>query len=225
MLATTNNDGDVFDWLQYRLRHGLSTWRKPGTAGWIWMTPGTVARVLVWCTGSRESEQTEPYTGELQYGARWWPCIVHIPANDPFAPVLAFYCPALGWAKARPWLVHRSRCFLIPNDYRARLNPAPIKVDNKEQDRHTADGSSTSTGSPSVHTSSSSTAAPSSAGSSSSCLTAESLASLAHTATTDISTASAGFVTVNGVTFLAVNSFDDIEGPDANVDTAAGNRS
>ena len=208
MLATTN-DGDVYDWLQWRLRHGLCTWSKVGTAGWIWQTNGTVARVLVWCTGSRESEQTEPYTGELQYGARWWPCIVHIPANDPFAPVLAFYCPALGWAKARPWLVHRSRCFLIPNDYRARLNPAPI------QDRHTADGSSTSTGSPSVHTSSSSTAAPSSAGSSSSCLTAESLASLAHTATTDISTASAGFVTVNGVTFLAVNSFDDIEGPDA----------
>ena len=149
---------------------------------------------------------------------------MHIPDDDPLAPVLAFYCPALGWANGRPWLVHRSRCWLVPDDYRAVLNPAPLKVDKVTdrqrrwpKDRHSA-GLSTRT--PSVHTSSNSAAASSSAGSSSSGLTAGSsssgltagsLASLAPSATTDLSTASAGFVTVNGVTFLAVNSFDDIE--------------
>ena len=106
-VIATNKDGDIFDWLKRALIHGLGTWSKVGEAGWIRKTRGTVVRVLVWCTGSRESEQTAAYTGEHQYGAQWWPCIVHIPENDPFAPVLAFYCPALGWAKARPWLVHR----------------------------------------------------------------------------------------------------------------------
>ena len=117
-VTATTQDADLFDWLQWKLRHGLSSWRKPGAAAWKWMTPGKVAKVLVWCTGARESEQTAPYAGEHQYGAQWWPCIVHIPDGDPLAPVLAFYCPALGWANGRPWLVHRSRCFLVPNDYR-----------------------------------------------------------------------------------------------------------
>ena len=117
-VTATTEDADMFDWLQWKLRHGLSSWRKPGKAAWKWMTPGKVAKVLVWCTGARESEQTAPYAGEHQYGAQWWPCIVHIPDGDPLAPVLAFYCPALGWANGRPWLVHRSRCFLVPNDYR-----------------------------------------------------------------------------------------------------------
>ena len=215
-VTAATEDADIYDWLQWKLRHGLSTWKKPGEAGWIWKSrPGRVVRVLVWCTGARESEQTAPYAGEHQYGAQWWPCIVHIPDDDPLAPVLAFYCPALGWANGRPWLVYRSRCWLVPDDYRAILSPAPIKVDKVTdrqrrwpKDRH-SDGLSTRT--PSVHTSSNSEAASSSAGSSSSGLTAGSLASLAPSATTGLSTASAGYVTVNGVTFLAVNSFDDIE--------------
>ena len=129
-VTAATEDADIYDWLQWKLRHGLSTWNKPGEAGWIWKSrPGRVVRVLVWCTGARESEQTAPYAGEHQYGAQWWPCIVHIPDDDPLAPVLAFYCPALGWANGRPWLVHRSRCWLVPDDYRAILNPAPIKVD------------------------------------------------------------------------------------------------
>ena len=61
-VTAATEDADIYDWLQWKLRHGLSTWKKPGEAGWIWKSrPGRVVRVLVWCTGARESERTAPY--------------------------------------------------------------------------------------------------------------------------------------------------------------------
>ena len=42
-------DADVFHDLLMKLRIGLNTWRKPGTAG-------SVANVLGWCTGSRMAQ-------------------------------------------------------------------------------------------------------------------------------------------------------------------------
>ena len=203
---------DVYDWLECKLGAGLTSWRKPGQAAWRWKSPGTPVRVLVWCTGARESEQTAALdmSAPQPPGCQWWPCIVHMPHDCP-DEVLAFYCPALCWANARPWFVHISRCFAVPTGYNnimrdalginkpaAQSQPAAQSKPVRRWGKGSDSGNSASTTAPSDSGSSSSS-------SSSSALTASSLAATTTSAVTDISTATSGFVTVNGVTFLAVS--------------------
>ena len=71
----TGETADVYEWLGWKLNAGLNSWRKPGQAAYRWMVPGRIEKVLVWCSGSRESEQTSPLANPAP-GEQWWPCIV-----------------------------------------------------------------------------------------------------------------------------------------------------
>ena len=231
------SEADVFDWLEWKLRAGLPQWKsksgKNMTASWKWRQEGTVMRVLVWCTGSRESEQSEPLHMDdisRRSVSQWWPCIVLVPhGEDP--EVLAFYCPALAWAFGRPWMVHRSRCFVVPADYRIILRSlaAGVATPNSAASSSTTRGrwrggrrvssepdsetgpivsdcaSSASSGSAAWHWGPSVGSTSSSSGMGGPFSTASAVSS-ADISVTNLSTASQGFVTVNGVTFLAVTS-------------------
>ena len=82
-----------------------------GRAGWAWFNSGTLCRgfIMVWnCT---EDDQMRPYIHGQKEAIEWW-AIIWL-ENDG-AEYFPMYCPALGWQRSKPWLVHRSRVYRCP---------------------------------------------------------------------------------------------------------------
>ena len=102
--ADAGTPSNVYAYLIAKVYRVVNTVRAPGQAGWSFRCarPDTCIPCLVWADGT--PGQREPLS-ELRGGEQWWPCIV-IPGEGPLVP---FYCPALAWANARPWMVHVSR--------------------------------------------------------------------------------------------------------------------
>ena len=102
---------DVYRYLAMRVWELVYEIRRIGEAGWSFREHSAVVPCLVWADGGRGSQMT-PYRGAQPY-EQWWPCIVVPIPEATKGQLLPFYCPALAWARARPWLVHHSRVRLF----------------------------------------------------------------------------------------------------------------
>ena len=98
---------DVWDYLEHKLAANLDVLRKPGQAGWAWhMHVGFPRRGFIWSTGQSEASESSEYTGQVEYGARWWPAIFITAGGN--VTIIPFYCPALAWAKSDSPYSHHS---------------------------------------------------------------------------------------------------------------------
>ena len=98
---------DVYRYLAMRVWELVNEIRRIGEAGWSFRQQNVVLPCLVWADGGRGSQMT-PYRGAQPY-EQWWPCVVVPIPEATKGQLLPFYCPALAWARARPWHVHLSR--------------------------------------------------------------------------------------------------------------------
>ena len=112
---------DVYEYMLKVLFENMWKWRsnKPGsmTATYMWRewatrTDLTLVRGFIFCSGSREAEQTQGVVGN-EYG-RWWPCVALIP-HDGEKKVTS-YCPGLALQCGRPWCGHLDRIIVLVVD-------------------------------------------------------------------------------------------------------------
>ena len=100
---------DVHDYMIKKVRHIVTTVRRPGQSGWSFYSnggPGQYIPCLVWADGTPQNQATP--LGPTQPGEQWWPCIC-LNVNPDANGLIPFYCPALAWGNSRPWWVHVSR--------------------------------------------------------------------------------------------------------------------
>ena len=102
---------DIWDYQHFILREGLVSWRRAGEAAWLWHSnQGRLAAGWMYCTGSRESEQTAVPNSVVGF-EQWWPIIFLVPDVPSQDGKVATYCPALAWQKARPWCANIHRIY------------------------------------------------------------------------------------------------------------------
>ena len=101
-------DNDIYAYLWAKVKEVVLTKRKIGQAGWAFFnsTHSQIVHCLVWADGS--PCQTTPLSTPTS-GERWWPCIIIMSSTSSEQAHVPFYCPALAWSNARPWMVHISR--------------------------------------------------------------------------------------------------------------------
>ena len=116
------SDVDIFDYCFQKLmpkleNKGRKQW---GRARWSWLThlnTQTAMKFMLMnhggCSEASQSRNVNDYMHTEMVS--WWPVIaLPIPGDDMW-PMM---CPALAESNAVPWVCHRSRLFLVPNEYR-----------------------------------------------------------------------------------------------------------
>ncbi len=126
----------LWEWAYWIHRHDAEGFRAAGCRVWNCLTMKVRDRAKktgrgswsakqfmhaqpVWCVclcdGTKENQKTilphHEGNPQVQPGQRMWPCIVIFRA--PVPGLVLFYCPALAWARARPWEIHTSRVFPV----------------------------------------------------------------------------------------------------------------
>ena len=102
----TQTGGNVHEYLVQKLFYTLKTIRGPRQWGWKFWNAGASQCISCFVYADGSSTQLLPLGESGSAQECWWPCIV---LWEDGQAVLAFYCPALAWANARPWGVHVSR--------------------------------------------------------------------------------------------------------------------
>jgi len=98
---------DVYTYLRNKVTEVVNTKQNIKQPGWSFRATNSSDYVhcVVWADGTRNQER--PLTFPVRPDEQWWPCIAIV--DYPFPALVPFYCPALAWMDARPWLVHTSR--------------------------------------------------------------------------------------------------------------------
>ena len=110
------SESNIYKYLIAKVKHVVNTKRMIGGSGWAFSRAQGSDFVcgVVWADGTHNQELPIQWAAGKPSRAdeRWWPCVC---LSEPLlhTGLLPFYCPAIAWDDARPWMVHPDRVRFI----------------------------------------------------------------------------------------------------------------